>query len=327
MAEPAQAGSGAPSRRRPGWASARRRLREWRRYWIRDPLLGALNFALLSFCRLLPLDWCSAVGATLGILNGRYRFHAQRERARRGYLRLAGGDPTPGDADRAAMRLFDNTGRTMLEFAILDRLWPAGRIAIAGAEHFVGARAGDRPVLVMALHLGNWEVIAPTMLALLPEVKGAGFYMPPRNRFEHTMIVAARHRFGAIMFPPGVAGARMAHRHLVEARGMLLVYADDERQGHVSAPLFGRKLRPRANIPNIIRLAWASGAAVIPAFAERLGGAHFRVTFLPAVDLAPAGDDPAAALRANVERVDRGITPLVLSHLDQWYMLFDYERG
>lgn len=327
MAEPVQAASGALSRSLPRWASARRRLREWRHYWVRDPLLGALNFALLSGCRMLPLDWCSAVGATLGTLNGRYRFPAQRERARRGYLQLAGGNPTPRDADRAAMRLFDNTGRTMLEFAILDRLWPAGRIAVEGAEHFVGARTGGRPVLVMALHLGNWEVIAPTMLALLPEVIGAGFYMPPRNRFEHAIVVAARHRFGAIMFPPGVAGARMAHRHLVETRGMLLVYADDERKGHVSAPLFGRPLRARANIPNIIRLAWASGAAVIPAYAERLEGARFRVTYLPAVDLVPAGNDPAAALRDNVERLDRVITPLVLAHLDQWYMLFDYCRS
>jgi len=308
-----------------GTPAVRRRLREWRRYWFRDPLLGAVNFVLLYGCRLLPLDWCSAVGAAVGILNGRYRFPGQRERARQGYLQLAAGDPTPEDAERATTRLFASTGRTMLEFAVLDRLWPAGRIAIEGAEHFVGARAGDRPVLVMALHLGNWEVIAPTMIALLPGVKGAGFYMPPRNRFEHMMIVAARRRYGGTMFPPGVAGTRMAHRLLVEERGVLLVYADDERKGHVSAPLFGRRLRPRANIPTIIRLAWASGASVVPAYAERLGGgARFRVTYLPAVELAPAGDDPAASLADNVARLDRVITPLVLARLDQWYMLFDY---
>lgn len=303
------------------------RLREWRRYWLRDPLLGLLNFALLAGCRRLPLDWCSAVGAALGRFNGRYRFPAQRARAHRAYLELAEGDPTPDDAERVVERLFDNTGRTMLEFAVLDRLWPAGRIAVDGAEHFVGAREGGRPILVMALHLGNWEVIAPTMIALLPGVKGAGFYMPPRNRFEHLMIVAARRHYGGTMFRPGVAGARMAHRLLVEERGVLLVYADDERKGHVSAPLFGRSLRPRANIPTIIRLAWASGATIVPAFAERLAGARFRVTYLPPVALAPSGDDPAAALRENVGRLDRVITPIVLSRLDQWYMLFDYTSG
>jgi KDO2-lipid IV(A) lauroyltransferase len=309
------------------WASVRPWLRQWRRYWIRDPALGALNFALFCLCRRLPFDWCSALGGALGALNGRYRFAAQRERALQGYLQLASGNPTPADAERAVRHLFDNTGRTMAEFAILDRLWPAGRIAVVGGEHFVGARAGGCPVLVMALHLGNWEVIAPTMIALLPGVNGAGFYMPPRNRFEHMMAVAARRHYGGTMFPPGVAGARMAHRLLVEKRGVLLVYADDERKGHVSAPLFGRPMRARANIPTIVRLAWASGAAVVPAFAERLAGARFRVTYLPAVDLASAGDDTPGALRVNVGRLDRVITPLVRERLDQWYMLFDYYRG
>ena len=87
--------------------------------------------------------------------------------------------------------------------------------------------------------------------------------------------------------------------------------------------MFGRKLPRFANILNIIRLAWASGAAVIPAHAERLGGARFRVTYLPPVDLLPDGEDTGAALRENVQRIDRLITPIVRAHLDQWYMLLE----
>ena len=289
-------------------------------------MLGALNLGLFFGCRLLPINWCSAVGAAVGRFNGRSRFQAQRTRARRGYLELSDGRATPEEAERIVDRLFENTGRVMLEFAVLDRLWPAGRIAIEGAEHFVGARADGRPVLVMGLHLANWEVIAPTMIALLPGVKGAGFYMPPRTRFEHTIVVTARRRYGGTMIRPGIAGARIAHRLLVEERGVLIVYADDERKGYVSAPLFGRPLPRQANLPNIVRLAWASGADVVPAYAERLDRARFRVTYLPPVPLAPPGEDPVAALRDNIERLDRVITPIVLAHLDEWYMLFDYHR-
>src|SRR4029077_9129958 len=118
--------------------------------------------------------------------------------------------------------------------------------------------------------------------------------------FDHRMAVAARERYGAIMLRPGVAAARIARRLLVEERGLLLIYADDERQGRIGAPLFGRPIPPRANLSAIVRLAWASGATVIPAYAERYDGARFSVTFLAPVALDPAGDDPEANLIENI---------------------------
>jgi transposase len=44
----------------------------------------------------------------------------------------------------------------------------------------------------------------------------------------------------------------------------------------VNAPLFGRAVAPRANLTIVARLVAASRAVVIPAYAERLEGAHFR---------------------------------------------------
>jgi len=307
----------------PAWQALRPRLRQWRRYWLRDPLLGGLDFALHHGCRLLPTEWCSAIGGGLGILNGRHRYHAVRERAQRLYLMLAGDGVTPRDAERAVIRLFDNVGRVMLEFSALDRLWAEQRITVAGGEHLLAARGAGKPVIVMGLHLGNWETIGPAIVGL-----GQGgfkfIYQPPRSRFEHQLAVAARERYGAIMLRPGVAAARIARRLLVDERGVLLLYADDERKGRISAPLFGRAIPQRANLSNIIRLALASGAAVIPAYAERLDGATFRVTFLAPVELAPEGEDPGVSLTENVHRLDRVVTPLVLARLDQWYMLLEY---
>ena len=305
------------------WGALRSRLRQWQRYWLRDPLFGGLDFALHHACRLSPTEWSSALGGRLGILNGRHRYHRARERAERAYLRLVGNGATPGDAAAAVMRLFDNVGRVMLEFSALDRLWDEGRIAVAGEEHLLAARAAGQPVIVMGLHLANWEIIGPSLIGV--GLRGfKGFYQPPRSRFEHRIAVAARARYGGIFLPPGIAAARAARRLLVEERGVFLIYADEERHGHVSAPLFGRPIPPRANLLDIIRLAWVSGAAVIPAYAERLGGARFRVIYLPPVELIPEGGDTAAGLIDNVHRLDRILTPLVLARLDQWYMLLEY---
>ena len=311
------------------YAQVRPRLRQWRRYWLRDPLLGGLNYAIHYGCRLLPIDWVSAIGGALGTLNGRWRFQVPRQRAERGYRRLSGGmsdEAGEAAARQAVDRLFEHMGRVMLEFSVLDRLWRAGRIAVAGAEHVLAPREAGRPVIVMGLHLGNWEVIGPTLIGLgLAGFKA--FYQPPRSRFEHRIAVAARRRYGVIVLRPGVTAARTARRLLVEERGVLLVYADEERRGHVSAPLFGRRLPQRANLLDIARLAAASGAAVVPAYAERLRGARFRVSFLPPVELAPMELAAPQAVAADVERLDRVIAPLVQARLEQWYMLFDFDRG
>lgn len=326
MAEPLPAPVAARVTRRERaarlYSQFRPTLRQWRRYWLRDTLLGVLNLMLHYGCRLLPIDWVSAIGARVGSFNGRYRFAAARRRAEAGVVRLSGGAVSTRKAAALVDRLFEHVGRVMLEFSVLDRLWSAGRITVVGGEHPLAARAAGRPLLVMGLHLGNWEAIGPTLIGLgLAGFKG--FYQPPRNRFDHRIALAARVRYGAIALRPGIAAARTARRLLVEERGVFLAYADEERQGHVSAPLFGRPIPPRANILDIARLAAASGAAVVPAYVERLDGARFRVTFLPPVDLAAGRGDMTIE---NVHRINEVITPLVLARLDQWYMLFDYHR-
>jgi KDO2-lipid IV(A) lauroyltransferase len=300
----------------------RPKLRRWRRYWVWDPLFGALYYALHYGCRLLPLDWCSGFGGFLGELNWRYRYKGLRARIEKLYVTLSGGRASAADAQRASRRLFENLGRVMLEFSILDRLWPAGRIEIVGAEHLLAARAAGTPVIVMGLHLANWEVIGPTIVAL--GFYGAkGFYLPPPSRFDEKLLVRARERYGAILFRPGIAGTRMAQRHLVEDRGILLFYGDEERRGYVSAPLFGRPIPARSNLVTIVRLAWASGAVVLPAHVERLRGARFRVTYRPPVDLVP---EAPSALDDNVHRLDRIITPIVQAQLHHWYMLTEWRR-
>jgi Kdo2-lipid IVA lauroyltransferase/acyltransferase len=294
------------------------RLRRWR-HRLGSRLLAALNLGLFHFLGCLPIEWCSAIGAFLGDANGRTRHRSGRDAAARGYRRLSPVAVTEAEADAAASRLFLQIGRVMCEFAVLHRLWPSGRISVAGTENLQAAlQAG--PTIVVGLHLGNWETIAPAVMGLGVQDLLA-FYQPPPSSTDEKIAVTARQRYGVRLLRPTIAATRQALRHLVQDRGTLLIYADDEREGRVLAPLFGRPIPQRSNIVNIVRYAWASGATVIPAYAERLVGARFRVTFRPPVALAPKGDDEATALSDNVHRIDQIIAPLVLSRLDQWYML------
>lgn len=292
--------------------------RRWRRYWISDPFFGTLHLAIHHIGRVLPIDWCSAIGASLGFLN--WRFFYKADQARIGWVYAALSGAGPDEVSGAVRRLFVGLGRLALEFSTLDRLWARGRIAVAGAEPLLAARREGRSVIVMGLHLSNWETIAPALTGL--GLRGfKWFYQPRRNRFINRVLVPARERCGAELLRPGVAAARIARRHLVEERGVLLAFADEERRGRVSAPLFGRPLPPRANLLDIVRLARISGATIIPAYAERLQGARFRVAFLPPVELAPETANADAVLAEDIARLNRTIEPIVLAHLDHWYML------
>ena len=249
-----------------------------------------------------------------------WRLFYKSDQTRIGWVYAALTAAEPDEVTRAVRRLFVGQGRLALEFSTLDRLWARGRISVTGAEPLLAARREGLPVIVMGLQLSNWETIAPTLVGLgLPSFKW--FYQPRRNRFIDHVLVPARERCGAELLRPGVTCARIARRLLVEERGVLLAFADEERRGRVSAPLFGRPLPARANLLDIARLARVSRATIIPAYAERLRGAHFRVTLLPPVELAPEAADTDVVLNEDIARLNRTIEPLVLAHLDQWYML------
>jgi Kdo2-lipid IVA lauroyltransferase/acyltransferase len=293
----------------------------WRRHWLRDPLLGLIDYALHFGLRLGPIALCSSVGCALGVLSGRYRFRQWDRRARENLRRLKPELADPRRLDAVIARMWCQIGRVMTEFSVLDRLWPAGRVTVAGAEHVTAARAAGRPVLVMGLHLANWEVIAPTLTRLVSPLYFV--YQPPRNRFQHRIAVKVRRGCGAILLAPSLTSARRAYAALVDERASLLMFVDELVKGRVNAPSFGRPLRARGNIANVARLARASGAAVIPAHVERRGTTRFHVTFAAPIDSLGRGDGDAALL-ADVAALDALITPIVLAHLDQWLMLHDF---
>jgi KDO2-lipid IV(A) lauroyltransferase len=132
--------------------------------------------------------------------------------------------------------------------------------------------------------------------------------------------VTARRRCGATVLAPSLTSTRRAWRALVEERASLLMFVDELVDGRVNAPAFGRPLRPRGNLANAVRLARASGAALIPAHVARRDGARFHVTFEPPVELSGGAADD---LLPDVARLDALFTPIVLAQLLDWHKLHD----
>jgi KDO2-lipid IV(A) lauroyltransferase len=293
------------------------------RYWVRDTGMGLLNYSVHSGLRLVPMDLCSDFGAFFSRFS-RHRFPASDARARRLWQTLRPGAGRPGELDRTMRGLWRCVGRTMAEYSVLDRFWRAGRISVDGAEHLEAARASGSPILIASVHLGNWEVIGPTLVAL--GFPGSGFYEPPENRFDHRIAVNVRIRYGAKLVSPSHVGGREAYRLLTEIKDeVFLIYVDEIFRGRVSAPAFGRTREPEGNIAHVARLARLAGASVIPAYCVRLNDrAQFKVTFLPPIKLTRT-DDRRGDLDAGIAEIDRTFELIVKQHLDQWYYALDFE--
>jgi Kdo2-lipid IVA lauroyltransferase/acyltransferase len=300
-------------------------------YWITDPVAGAAYAGVHFTFRLLSIDLCSAFGAAFGSFARRHigfdlgefrRSRRDEAKARRNWLWLRPGDADPATVDSALERAYRQGSRTYLEFSVLHRLWRSRRIAVQGHEHIAEAKAAKRSVLVVSLHLGNWETIGPALVGLGYET--TIIYQVPQNRFDHRLAVAARRRYGAILVPPLTPGARArnAYRALSNPDNVLLIYIDEFVNGRVHAPFFGRPLTLEGNIVNAVRLAAMTDAAVILAFCIRTKGARFNVTFLPALSFDKTADREAD-LRTNVANLNAVIEPIVREHLDQWLWLFD----
>ncbi|MDO8878364.1 MAG: lysophospholipid acyltransferase family protein [Pseudolabrys sp.] len=313
-----------------GWffKSAQHRRVAWQ-YWVNDTILGFVYLAFHYVFRLAPTDTCSSIGSAIGSFArnhirfdiGEFRRSGRDEaRARQNWAWLRPTDNSPATVEAVMEQAYRQGAQTYLEFSVLHRLWPEGRIAVEGAEHLAAARATGCCTLVVGVHVGNWETIGPALIGL--GHKTTIVYQKPINRFDHRMAVAARRRYGAALVPPGRAGGRIAYRALADASGVLLLYIDEFVNGRVYAPFFGRPAMLEGNIANAARLAAMTDAIVIPVYCTRLDGARFKVTFMPPVDIERTADSQAD-LAANVAKLNATIEPIVRTHLEQWLWLFD----
>jgi KDO2-lipid IV(A) lauroyltransferase len=294
------------------------RRREAYQYWVRDTAWGLLNTSVHHGLKALPIDACSAFGAMMA-KTAPLRYAESDARARQNWKTLRPEQSDPAAVDAAMNRLWGCIGRTMTEFSALGRLWRAGRIAVEGIEHLDAARAANRSIIGLWLHLGNWEVIGVTCLAM--GHPGTALSFRQKNRFENRLVMNARERYGGKILPTGPGAMRGAVRILSESTGGLAIFVDGMDDGPVSAPAFGRPLRSDGIIAFVARLARLTGAEIIPAYCVRIGErARFKVTFRPPVELVRDGDRDAA-LVTNIGRINAVVEPIVREHLDQWISL------
>ena len=276
--------------------------------------LEAVGFDIFTaLARVMPIEaWSGFGGAlfkTLGPLSSAHRT------ARRS-LKLA--LPNLSDSETAAILAaqWENFGRYIAEFPVLDRLTPSGgRVDISQARRLREIAATGEPVVFISGHLSNMEVMAAAIVdAGIPcEVT----YRAANNPHVDARIKTSRFRYGVRMFAPkGTEGGRELIEGLKAGRSIAMMN-DQRYDAGVAAPFFGR---PVMTNPAAVRLALRFGAPIQPMSIQRLPGVRFKVIAHDPIVLTPTGDK-TADVEAGVAAINAFIEARVRERPGDWWWL------
>lgn len=280
---------------------------------LRYLLEAAAAYMLFALFKILPIDAASGLGGWIGRTVGP-RLGASRKALRN--LEQALPETTPRERRRIVRGMWDNLGRVMAEYPHLDRIWderPGGRIEMIGAEHVRALAAHEKGGIMFSGHLANWE-LAPVG-ARHQGVSLAVVYRTPNNLLIDRLLRRTRSA-ASVLVPKGAKGARDIMR-ILNGGGTVAMLVDQKMNDGLPIPFFGR---PAMTATAVATLAYRFGCPVVPTRIERLGGARFRVTVFPPMDL-PRGDDRAADVEALLIRINRMLEDWIRERPEQWLWL------
>lgn len=276
-----------------------------------DYLTGGLAHLAVWLVRRLPVDAASALGGFLARSLGPL---SRAHRTARRNLALA-----MPELDRAARRrvlrgMWDNLGRTAFEYPHLDRFridGPAPRIEVTGGEH-ARATAGQPVPIFFSAHFGNWEILGLTARQMgVPTVQ---VYRAANNPVAERLVRRLRAPAGGRMLPKGARSVRELIKAAAAGEPMA-VLVDQKLNDGLAVPFFGREAM---TAPMPAEFALRFGRPLVPAFAERLQGARFRVTILPPL-AAQGSPRDVAAVRALLARMNAVVEAQVMARPEQWF--------
>jgi len=208
----------------------------------------------------------------------------------------------------------------------LGRIWlrPVDEVlaavrSVSGQDVLERALAHKKGVIVLAPHLGNWELCG---LHLDRCAQTTYLYKPPKLAGFESAMVSYRARAGAQLAPTSRKGIAMLVKAL--ERGEIIGILPDQEpalDSGVFAPFFGL---PALTMTLVGKLASRTGAAVVVMYAERLpSGKGFAIRIAPALARVADLDVNVAAAGLN-EAVERCVRELPSQY--QWeYRRFKHQ--
>lgn len=227
---------------------------------------------------LLPLGALRALGALAGTLLWLQRGRAYKLTMKnlRNCLKLS-----HEDAHKLALDSLRDTAKTACEAGAIWRNswdWLDAHIVAREGEDLLRAElAQGKGLLVLAPHLGNWEVVAPYLASVAPLT---AMYQPSGAEALDNLILSGRSKNNIQMAPTNRKGVSMLLKALQGGTivGVLPDQVPEKNSGGEPALLYGRYAMTMTLIHSLIN---RTQCRVVSTFAQRVPGGYKLVT-LPA---------------------------------------------
>ena len=279
-----------------------------------DVLKVALIRVLLTLCAYIPLSVTRALGRGLALVywpfGGRSRKVAERN------IALAFPELPAVEQQALAKHSLMATAELMAESG---HVWLRSTqhvqsliVSCEGEEQIREAVASGRGVVVLAPHLGNWEVVG-LHVGMLGNL--VSLYEPPKLAGLGKMIKKARERSGATLVPTDTRGLARLLKSV--KRGNISGILPDQVPADVNAgqntPFFGVEAFTSTLASKLIR---RTGALVVFGFARRVPGG-FDIRYRSA-EPEIYDDDLAVSLAA----LNRGVEGCVSQCVEQYQWVY-----
>ncbi len=268
-----------------------------------------LGLAVLRVLCLLPLPVIAMLGQGLGEIF--YWISPARRRIAYKNIRVCFPEKTANECRKITRRNFHYTGQAMLSTP--KNWWMSKRrfnqsIEIINRHYYDEALAAGRNIILLSPHFVSIEVAG---LRLAQERMMYSMYQYAKNALVDEIVIRGRTRFGG-----DVIERKAPLRTLIKAikSGAPFLYLPDQDAGRkgIFVPFFHELA---STMPMLAKFVAVGDAVVIPVGTRtKPWGQGYTITFLPALENYPSGDDVQDTTRMN-----QAVEELIRPHPEQYF--------
>jgi KDO2-lipid IV(A) lauroyltransferase len=215
-------------------------------------------------------------------------------------------------------RVYRHFGTCVMEVLLLPRLRSrealVRRVERVDFHYMDAALARGRGVILVAPHMGNWEVTALSLSAAGYDLRS--ITLPLANRYLHQHFLKLRTFTGHTLIPR--EGAVKGMLECLRQNGVLVFLADQNaHERGVKVPFFGR-LASTIRTPAVMSIKCS--APIVPLNLHRVGVDRHRVVATPPIE--PIADpDHEKAVALMTAEYTRRFESFIREHPEQWLWL------